>query len=97
NNSIAITVQAMGVLVQPANTDTKPVAANRIMGSGINGAKALPSVAPTKNSGVTSPPLNPALSVKVVRMIFIRKSYDGNGVSNALRIVGMPRPIWRVL
>src|SRR5690606_16102188 len=79
NSSIAITVQAIGVLVHPANTETKPAAASRASGRGTNGANALPKVAPIKNKGVTSPPLKPALKVNTVNPILIRKSVGGSG------------------
>lgn len=49
-------VQAIGVLVAPENTATKPIAAIRLMGKGRNMERKLPRVAPTKKSGVTSPP-----------------------------------------
>ena len=59
-SSIPITVQAIGVWVAPENTATNPIPAKSAMGKGIKTDKALPNVAPTKKSGVTSPPLNPA-------------------------------------
>ncbi|MCY1551734.1 hypothetical protein D9M68_880840 [compost metagenome] len=69
-----ITVQASGVLVAPANTATKPIPASKACGKGIIKDNALPSVAPMKNKGVTSPPLNPADKVITVSNIFNAKS-----------------------
>src|ERR1700722_18100053 len=63
-------VQASGVLLAPAKTATNPSAANKSVGAPSNPASALPSAAPIKNNGVTSPPLNPQLSVTVVNRIF---------------------------
>lgn len=59
NSSMPINVHAIGVLVAPENTATNPTAAKRLIGNGIMAANALPKVAPTKNNGVTSPPLKP--------------------------------------
>lgn len=74
NSSSPITVQAKGVCVAPENTATKPIPANKAIGNGINNDKALPNVAPMKNNGVTSPPLNPAPRVNPVKRIFNKKS-----------------------
>ena len=49
NNSIPITVQAIGVLEAPANTATNPSPAKKAVGKGIQADKALPRVAPIKN------------------------------------------------
>ena len=73
-SSIPIIVQAIGVCVAPEKTATNPIPAKRAMGKGTIRDKALPRVAPIKNSGVTSPPLNPAPSVNPVNNIFRRKS-----------------------
>ena len=75
NNSIAIIVQAIGVLIAPANTATKHIPINDAVGNGNSKLIVLPSVAPIKNSGVTSPPLKPAPIVTTVNMIFMAKSY----------------------
>ncbi|GHE31450.1 hypothetical protein GCM10017764_13200 [Sphingobacterium griseoflavum] len=90
-------LQAIGVFVQPAKTATNPVAASNAMGSGIMLARALPSVAPIKNNGVTSPPLKPALSVIAVNKIFKRKSVGGRAVSKEDRMVGIPKPMYLLL
>ncbi len=58
---------------------------------------ALPSVAPIKNSGVTSPPLNPAPSVITVNTNFAAHWYAGCRDPNEATIVGIPRPIYRVV
>ena len=69
-----IIVQAIGVFVAPAKTATKPIPANKGMGKGINHMSTFPRVAPIKNKGVTSPPLNPAPKVKEVSISFRKKS-----------------------
>ncbi|MNE90711.1 hypothetical protein D3C80_1882540 [compost metagenome] len=61
-------------MVAPAKTAIKPIAANNPIGSGIIPNRTLPRVAPIKNNGVTSPPLNPAERVKVVSNSLIIKS-----------------------
>ena len=63
----------MGVLLAPAKIAIKPIPANNAVGIGKNALSVLPNVAPIKNKGVTSPPLNPALIVKVVKSSFIIK------------------------
>lgn len=50
-------------------TATNPSPANRLMGNGMIKDKALPKVAPTKNKGVTSPPLKPTPIVNVVKSV----------------------------
>ena len=74
NNSIPSKVQAIGVLLAPANTAAKPIPASKATGKGTNHTNAFPSVAPIKKSGVTSPPLKPAPMVNVVNRILSRKS-----------------------
>ena len=96
-SSKPIIVHAIGVLVAPENTATNPIPANRAIGNGINIDKALPKVAPIKNSGVTSPPLNPAASVNAVKAILIKKSAGGRGFWNDSKIVGIPKPIYFVV
>ena len=66
NNSIPINVQASGVLVAPANTAIKPSPAKRSTGAPVSDDNVLPKVAPIKNKGVTSPPLNPVPNVIAV-------------------------------
>lgn len=66
-------MQAKGVFAAPEKTATNPIPANKPTGSGIKKLRKLPKVAPMKNSGVTSPPLNPALKVKAVRNNLIAK------------------------
>ena len=94
---MAIIIQAKGVLVAPAKTATNPIPANNPTGKGTNNDKALPKVAPIKNNGVTSPPLNPAESVRKVNAIFKAKSYIGNCASKDATIVGIPNPIYLVV
>ncbi len=92
NNSIPIIVQAIGVWVAPEKTDTKPTPAKSAIGIGINIDNALPKVAPTKNKGVTSPPLKPAPKVNPVNRILSRKSYHSLGFENESTITGTPSP-----
>ena len=56
NNSSPIAKEARGVLVPPQNTPIIPSPATKDSGKLNKGAKKLPNVAPTTNSGVTSPP-----------------------------------------
>ena len=91
-SSIPITVQAIGVLVAPENTATNPIPANKAKGSGIKPCRAFPKVAPVKNKGVTSPPLNPAPKVNPVKPVLANQSYQGKGVSKASTILGTPKP-----
>ena len=91
--STPITMEAMAQCVAPANTATKPIPARSAMGSGINQIRILPSVAPIKNKGVTSPPLNPALKVKLVKSNFMAKSKFPAGDIKAFEIEGIPKPI----
>ena len=67
-SSTPITIHAIGVLAAAANTATNPTAAKTSNGIGINTDKAQPKVAPIKNNGVTSPPLNPAPRLTVVKI-----------------------------
>ena len=89
-----MTVQAIGVWVAPEKTATNPIPASSAIGNGTTTDKALPKVAPTKNNGVTSPPLKPAPNVKPVNNIFIKKSEGAFGVENASTITGTPRPAY---
>ena len=73
-SSALIIEQANGVLVDPENTPTNPNPANNIKGKGMYIDRKLVSVAPIKNKGVTSPPLNPMLKVNEVKIIFNKKS-----------------------
>src|SRR6185437_14309850 len=96
-SSIAISADAIGVLAAPANTATKPMPARRDGGSGRIPERAFPSVAPMKKRGVTSPPLKPAPRVTAVKISFTAKSQGYRCELNAARIVGMPRPEYRVV
>src|SRR3954463_16142628 len=69
NSSTPITVQAIGVLVAPANAPTNPTAAPTAGSSPMAGARADPAVAPTTNSGVTSPPTKPVPRHTAVKTI----------------------------
>lgn len=63
-------VQAMGVLVAPEKIATNPRQMKRSGGAPRRVARVLPRAAPMKKSGVTSPPLKPALRVMVVKRSF---------------------------
>ena len=69
-SSNAINIDVIGQFVTPQNTAAIPVAAH------IEGEipaicpKRHPNVAPTKNEGTISPPLNPASIVNAVKTIF---------------------------
>ena len=67
------TIPVMPACVAPANTATKPMPPSNAIGNGIKQISTLPKVAPIKNSGVTSPPLKPALKVNAVNSIFINE------------------------
>ena len=97
NSSMPINVHAIGVLVAPENTATNPTAAKRLIGNGIMAANALPKVAPTKNNGVTSPPLKPTPMVNVVNISFSAKSYHICWVVNDSTMTGTPRPMYLVV
>ena len=96
-SSMPMIVHASGVLAAPAKTATKPIPASKAVGNGIKKERKLPNVAPIKNSGVTSPPLNAAPSVTAVNRIFSAKSYAGNCSENDSTITGMPNPMYRVV
>mgnify|MGYP006190793831 CR=1 FL=1 len=83
----------MGVFVAPEKTPTNPIPAKSAKGKGIQAENAFPRVAPVKNSGVTSPPLNPDPKVNPVNPVFASQSYHGKGTSNASTILGTPSPI----
>ena len=56
-------------------------------------ASTLPSVAPTKKSGVTSPPRKPQLSVTAVKTSFAANANHGRfGSVKERTIIGTPRP-----
>ena len=72
-----MSVQAMGVLVAPAKTAMKPRPANKSTGAPNNRASVYPKVAPMKNRGVTSPPLNPIPNVMAVNSSFQHHAHAG--------------------
>src|ERR1700712_3538044 len=65
-----IIVHARGVLVAPAKSAINPSPANKSTGAPSTTPSTCPSVAPMKNNGVTSPPLNPLPSVTAVKSSF---------------------------
>ena len=85
--------RAIGVFAAAPKTAASPTPAPSSSGSPRTRARTLPSVAPTKKSGVTSPPRNPALSVTAVKTSFAANAYTGRcGSVKARTIVGTPRP-----
>ena len=90
-------LQAKGVLVAPANTATKPIPASKPVGNGTKYDKAFPNAAPMKKRGVTSPPLNPAANVRIVKAIFKAKSNGGRCCPKEATMVGIPNPIYLVV
>ena len=66
----------MGQLVTPQNTHTMPSPAPKEGWSPRKGATVQPKVAPVKNTGTISPPLNPAPRVMVVKSI-LKKNASG--------------------
>ena len=86
-------LQATGVCVAPEKTATKPIPAKSATGSGIKPESALPKVAPTKNKGVTSPPLNPAPNVNPVKSILSKKSKLSLWFWKESTMAGIPNPI----
>ena len=64
---------ASGVFADAAKTAASPTPAPSSSGMPSARASTLPSVAPTKNSGVTSPPRKPAPSVTAVNSSFERE------------------------
>lgn len=91
--SMAKILLEMGVLVAPANTATNPIPAKNAVGNGINMESALPNMAPMKNKGVTSPPLNPDEMLKTVSPSLRRNEKEFEGDSNDPRICSIPSPI----
>lgn len=63
------------------------------MGKGIKPNNEAPNTAPIKNNGVTSPPLKPALKIKLVNSIFSKKSNEPCWCIKASWITGSPRPV----
>ena len=73
--SPAMRMGAQSVLLALANTAAKPSAAARATGIPNMLAMKIPNVAPMAKSGVTTPPTNPAESVRIVRANFKIQSY----------------------
>ena len=90
-------MDAITQLVAPLKTATSPMPAHSAMGKGINQINIFPKVAPIKNKGVTSPPLKPALKVKLVKINLMAKSNWPALFINASWIVGIPNPMNFVL
>src|SRR5215207_7386478 len=75
-SSAPMTVQASGTLAAPANTATKPTAAITSVGTPSRCPIVTPRVAPITNSGVTSPPWKPDLSVTEVKRSLTANASD---------------------
>ena len=73
--SPAMRMGAQSVLLALANTAAKPRAAARATGIPNMLAMKIPKVAPMAKSGVTTPPINPAESVRIVSANFRIQSY----------------------
>jgi hypothetical protein len=91
-SSAPIKRQPNGALEVPAKRHMSPHPDRRPIGRGIIKDKALPRVAPIKKRGVTSPPLKPALKIKVVRRSLPKKKGMGTTSVKARVMVGMPKP-----
>jgi len=74
NNSTQRNTAVTGQLVTPQKRQASPTAAPIEQSSPRSGARKLPKVEPTKNTGRISPPLNPAPSVKAVTEALVRIS-----------------------
>src|SRR3569623_1190445 len=83
---------ASGVLEAAPNTAARQTPAASGGGIASSGASAPPSVAPMKNSGVTSPPRNPAPSVMAENRSLSANSYGATWPENAPTMPGTPRP-----
>ena len=79
NSSTAIMLAEIGAFAAPASRLTIPIAEKTALSNPNIWLKTLPDVAPTKNIGVTIPPLPPKLRVIDVNRIFKRKA-PGNTV-----------------
>ena len=80
-------------MVTPQNTPTIPQPAQRAAGSPRIGPMTQPRVAPIKNEGTISPPLNPAPRVAAVKIIFIINAHGGTEPSKQRAIIGIPAPL----
>src|SRR4051812_17451679 len=94
NSSTPMTVQAIGVFVAPANTATKPTAANSGTGPSRPRPRVTRRVAPMTNRGVTSPPWNPDPSVTAVNSSLRANAAAATPVPPASDLVirGIDRP-----
>ena len=79
NSSIAIRVDARGVLEAAPKTAANPTAPRRFDEMGSHWESALPRVVPMKTRGINSPPLNPDASVKTVKINLKKTSRKAPG------------------
>lgn len=92
NNSNAISSEVNGQFVTPQKTAIIPSAAN------MDGERCRiepyrqPNVAPIKNEGTISPPLNPAAIVRTVNNSFIKNAYQTTFPESARIKIGIPAP-----
>ena len=70
NNSKPISMEAIGQLVTPQNTEIIPTAAHNEGDIPSKCPNRQPKVAPVQNAGTISPPLKPAARVTEVKSIF---------------------------
>src|SRR5690606_16238806 len=97
NISTAMTEDAMGALVAPANKALRPMAAPAARSSPSKGAAQLPAVAPMKKMGNITPPLHPLPKVTAVKTSFQRKAAGGSAApARACSIVSLPMPRYSV-
>ena len=74
NNSMLNSKEAIGQFTTPQNTEIKPIAAPNPGSSPSKPPTTFPKVAPIKNEGTISPPLNPAPKVIAVKIILRRNA-----------------------
>lgn len=74
NSSNANNADAKGVFEAAPKTATIPIPAKNGIGRGMIKESELPSVAPIKNNGVTSPPLKPTDKEIIVSDNFMKKA-----------------------
>jgi len=79
-------------LVAAPNTATNPNPASQLIGTPSGALIAFPIVAPTKNSGVASPPRNPLPTVTAVNTNFTSQSHAPAGPTKAAEIFSTPNP-----
>ena len=88
------TIDAIGQLTAPQNTHTSPSAAANPAGMPSSPPSTQPSVAPMKNVGTTSPPLNPLPMVTAVNSSFQKNASGAACPPSMARVMtSMPAPL----